>query len=100
MKHSIGWVLPEEIAENNFLDTDKAHIVRSNEWDLDVMSMSENEMENTFEVSLEVFNLLEVSVCKSRFGTSTPPGFRTDLTPSTISNATRFNRCRITESIQ
>eukprot|EP00518_Triparma_eleuthera_P018329 CAMPEP_0197560118 /NCGR_PEP_ID=MMETSP1320-20131121/22514_1 /TAXON_ID=91990 /ORGANISM="Bolidomonas sp., Strain RCC2347" /LENGTH=1008 /DNA_ID=CAMNT_0043121641 /DNA_START=116 /DNA_END=3139 /DNA_ORIENTATION=+ len=54
---SIGWVLPEELDLTS--DTSAARLVKSNDWDLDVLSMSDNEMENTFEISLEQFNLLE-----------------------------------------
>ena len=50
-------MLPEELNKDS--DTHGAHLVKSNDWDLDILSMSDNEMENTFEISLEQFNLLE-----------------------------------------
>ncbi|GMH57733.1 hypothetical protein TrST_g2349 [Triparma strigata] len=54
-QHSIGWVLPDEIQN----EESGVKLVKSSDWDLDVLAMTPNEMENTFEVSLEQFNLLE-----------------------------------------
>ncbi|GMI13067.1 hypothetical protein TrLO_g3117 [Triparma laevis f. longispina] len=54
--NSIGWELPEEILNQ---EESGAKLVKANDWDLDILAMSPNEMENTFEISLEQFNLLE-----------------------------------------